>query len=217
MTFYVEADSAAVGQLRMATSAHQLASVGVGLTREEQLGDTALQGIDLGALISIGIVRDCGQLSDIALDPLGKLDLDLRSGFVAHGLPDVDAQLVERTGTVLGALSRATSNALGSKSLDLIVGLPIMKDRNLALHLAHLLFEVAQLLEELPGFGPWQKWHQEAEYSRRPLYSPVFAILAGYVPVDQLENSLVEITAANPSDTRSGRRRREAVSFATWE
>jgi hypothetical protein len=143
----VEADSTAVGQLWVATSAHQLASVGIRLAFQEQLSDPTLQQIDFGAFGVGRLGRERCQLGDIALDPFCKLDLDLRSGFAAHGLPDVDSQLAERAGTVLGPLDRAAADPLGSESLNLIVGLPIVKDRDLAPHLTHLRFEVAQFLE----------------------------------------------------------------------
>jgi hypothetical protein len=52
----VEADSTAVGQLGMATCAHQLAGMWICLAFEEQLGDATLQRIDSGSLSGVGIV-----------------------------------------------------------------------------------------------------------------------------------------------------------------
>lgn len=142
----------------MATSAHQLTSVGIRLALQEQLSDPMLQQINLGAF---GVSRWGGErrhLGNIALDSLGKLDLDLRSGFT-HWLPDLDAEFSKRLGAVPSVLGRPAMNSLGSESLDFIVCLPIMKGRDLTLHLAHLLFQVAHLLRELSRFRPWQERH----------------------------------------------------------
>lgn len=144
----------------MTTGAHLLAGMGVGLTFEEQGCDPALQRIHFGAFGVGRLGRKRRQLGDIALDSFGKLDLDLRSGFATHDLPDVDAQLAERAGAVLSPLRRTTADPLSSECLDLIVCLSIVKHGDLALHLAHLRFKVAQLLEELPGFGSRQEGHQ---------------------------------------------------------
>lgn len=159
----IEADSSAVGQLWVATNAHQLASVGILLAFQEQLSDPMLQQINLGAFGISRLGRERRQLGDITPDSFCKLDLDLRSGFAAHGLPDVDAQLAERAGTVLSPLGRTAADPLGGESLNLIVGLPIVKDRDLATHLMHLRFEVTQFLEELPGSRSGQKRHQNQD------------------------------------------------------
>lgn len=158
----VEADSSAIRQLGMATRSHHLARVRIGLAFQEELGDTTLQRIDLDALNGSGprIVR-C-QLGDISLDSFGKLNLDLGSG-VAHGLANVDAEIGERFSAVLSALSCTTSHPLSGKSLDLVVSLPVLHRCDLAPHLAHLRFEIAQHLEELPGFRPWQKRHRNQD------------------------------------------------------
>jgi hypothetical protein len=112
----------------------------------------------------------------------------------------LNAEIGERRSAVFGALGSAVSDSLGGQGFDFVIGAPILHRRDLATHLAHLRFQVAQHLEKLSGLRPWQERHWGAGYSRRPLYSPVFAISAGYVPVDQLENWLVLITAANPRE-----------------
>lgn len=89
----VEADSSAVGQLWVATSTHQLASMGIRPAFHEQLGDATLQRVDLRLLGISNSGRGRRQLGDITLDSLGKLDLDLGSGFSAHDLPDLNAEL----------------------------------------------------------------------------------------------------------------------------
>lgn len=83
MRLDVEADPSTIGQLGMATSAHQLASMGIRLALQEQLSNSALQRIDFGKVGLSGLGGDGYQLDHIALDSLGKLDLDLGSGF-AH-------------------------------------------------------------------------------------------------------------------------------------
>jgi hypothetical protein len=137
--------------------------VRIGLAFHEQLSDAALQRVDFHLLGISGSGRDHRQLGNVALDSFGKLDLDLGSGLSDHGLPDLDAQLAERAGAILSPLGRATADSLCGERFDLVVGLPIVKDRDLAPHLAHLRFEVAQLLEELPGFRPGQEWHPDQD------------------------------------------------------
>ncbi len=173
MALDVEADSTAVGQLRMATCAHQLTNMGVRLARQEQLCNPAPQRINFGAVRLGGLCRQRRQLGDIALDSLSKLDLDLGSGWVPHELANIDAEIGQRLGAIFGPAGCATAYPLGSEGLDLVVGLSIMQDRDLALHLAHLLFQVAHFLEELPGFSSRQKRHRESEYLCCPLDSAV--------------------------------------------
>ncbi|HSS05384.1 MAG TPA: hypothetical protein VLK89_09420 [Solirubrobacterales bacterium] len=146
------------------------------LALQEQLSDSTLQQIDF-VVVGLGcITRKRRQLGDIALYSFGKLDLDLGSGCVAHNLANVNAEVGQRLGAILSSPGCATSNALCGESLDLVVGLAIVKDCDLALHLAHLVFQVTQLLEELSGFRPRQERHREPEYLCRPPDSPVCAI-----------------------------------------
>jgi hypothetical protein len=168
--------STAIGQLRMATWAHQLTGMGIRFALQEQLCDPTLQRIHFGVVRFNGLGRQRRQLGDIALDHLGKLDLDSGASCFSHGLANIDAELSQRLGTILGPTGCATAHPLGSKGLDLIVSLAIVKDRDLALHLAHLFFQVAQLLEELSGFRPGQERHRQPEYPCRPPDSGVFAI-----------------------------------------
>jgi len=62
-------------------------------------------------------------------------------------------------GGVFSALSSPASHSLGRQSLDFVVGPTILKQSDRALHLMHLLFEIAEHLEELPGFRLWEKCH----------------------------------------------------------
>jgi hypothetical protein len=136
----IEADSTAVSQLWMATRAHQLTGMGICLARQEELCDPTLERIDFGVVSLGGLSWQHRQLGDIALDSFGKLDFDLGSGCLSHGLANIDAELGQHLGTILGPDGCATTHPLSSKSLNLVVGLSIVKDRDLASHLAHLLF-----------------------------------------------------------------------------
>jgi hypothetical protein len=147
--------------------------MGIRLAFQEQRGDAPLQGFNFHSLGGSGIGGKRCQLSDIALYAIGKLNLDSWSGLSAHDLSNLNAEIGECRSAVFGAPGSATSNSLGSQGFDLVIGAPILHRRDLATHLAHLRFQVAQHLEELPGLRPWQKRHWGAEYSRRPLYSPV--------------------------------------------
>jgi hypothetical protein len=180
----VEADSSAISQLGMTTSAHQLASVGIRLAFHEQLGDSALQRIYFGAFDVGRLGQKRRQLDDISLDSFGKRNFDLGSG-VAHGLANVDAEIGERLSAVLSALNCATSHPLSGKGLDLIVSLSVLHRCDLAPHFAHLRFEIAQHLEELPGFRPWQKRHQNQDTGGVRRNKQILAISTGYVPVGQ--------------------------------
>jgi hypothetical protein len=53
---------------------------------------------------------------------------------------DIDTEFSQRLGAIFGPTGCAAAHPLGSESFDLIVSLSIVKDRDLALHLAHLLF-----------------------------------------------------------------------------
>lgn len=121
----------------------------ISLAFEEQLGDATLQDVALGSLSRVGILCDCRQLRDIALDSLGKLDLNLGSGFSAHDLSNLNAEIGECLSAVLSALGSAVANSLSRQGFDFVVGAPILNRRDLATHLAHLRFQVAQHLEEL--------------------------------------------------------------------
>jgi hypothetical protein len=155
----VKANTSAVGQLAVAPRAHQLTTMGIGLALEEYLGDPALESIDLDLAHSIGVCQKRSQLSDVSLDSLGKLNLDHRSGFASHRLAKVYTQIGERLGTVFGALGSSASNSLCCKSFDFVIDLPIPHSSDLALHLAHLQFEIAQHLKKLPGFRPRKERH----------------------------------------------------------
>ncbi len=87
----VETDSAAVGQLRVTTQAHQFAGMRIRLAFEEELGDPMLERIDFGAFGIGGWGRKPRQLSYIALDPLGKLDLELGGRSGVHDLANLNA------------------------------------------------------------------------------------------------------------------------------
>lgn len=109
----VEADSTALGELAVPAQSHQLAHVRVSLALQEQLGNSELQSLNVFSLLRVGIGRKRGQLGDVALDSLGKLDLDRGSGVVGHGLTHVDAEIGQRSGAVFGALAGAASDSLG--------------------------------------------------------------------------------------------------------
>ena len=156
----VEADSTAVRQLWVATRTHELPRVRVSLALQEQLGDSTLQGLSVFSPLQVGVGGQRRQLGDIPLDSVGKLDLDLGSSIAAHGSANVDTEVSQRLGTVFGALGGAASDALGGKSLDLVVCLAVLEVGDLAFHLPHLRFEVTQFLVELPGFGPGKERHQ---------------------------------------------------------
>jgi len=179
----VETDSAAVGQLSMATRSHQLPRVRIPLALQEQLGDSTLQRIDVLSLLRVGVNRDRRQLGDISPHSLGKLDLDLGSGVAAHGSADVDTEVGERVGAVFGAIGGAASDALCGKGLDLVVGLTVLKVGDLALHLPHLGFEVAQFLVELPRFGPGKEGHRKPRIARPSTVIASLRELAGYMPI----------------------------------
>lgn len=85
MALDVEADASALDQLRVASRPHRLSDIWICLAFQEQLGDAALQRLDLGMTGRIGLARGRRQLGDVPLYSLGKLDLDLRSGVAAHG------------------------------------------------------------------------------------------------------------------------------------
>jgi hypothetical protein len=151
--------------------------MGIGLALQKQLCNATLQRIDLRSLGGVGVARYRRQLPDIAFDPLGKLDLDLGSGFAAHDLAGVDTELSQRFGTVLSTLGCATSDSLGSKSLDFVVRLPVLHRRDLIPHLPHLRFEIAQHLEELPGFRPWKEGHETRILATSAVIGSLIAIL----------------------------------------
>jgi hypothetical protein len=155
----VEADPAALGQLGVATHPHWLACIGIGLAFQEQRGDGFLQCVNLSPLGGSSLNGKRRQLSDIALDTIGKFDLNLRSGLSAHDLSNLNTEIGECLSAVLAALGSAASNSLGRQSFDFVIGAPILNRRNLATHLAHLRFQVAQHLEELSGLRFWQKRH----------------------------------------------------------
>jgi len=142
--------------------------MGIGLALQKQLCNATLQRIDLRSLGGVGVARYRRQLPDIAFDPLGKLDLDLGSGFAAHDLAGVDTELSQRF---------ATSDSLGSKSLDFVVRLPVLHRRDLIPHLPHLRFEIAQHLEELPGFRPWKEGHETRILATSAVIGSLIAIL----------------------------------------
>jgi hypothetical protein len=127
----------------------------------EQRGDRSLQGFNLRSLVSPGFGGERRQLSDIALYAVGKCNPDLRSGFSAHDLSNLNAEVGKRRSAIFGALGSAASDSLGRQGFDFVVGAPILHRRNLATHLAHLRFQVAQHLEELSGLRPWQQRHRE--------------------------------------------------------
>ena len=160
MHFDVEADPSTVSQLGMAAGPHQLACMGIRLAFQEQLGDASLQGVNLGPLGGFGLGGKRRQLGYIALDAIGKLNLDPWNGLSAHDLSNLNAEIGECLNAVFGALGGAASNSLGRQGFDFVVGAPILNRRNLATHLAHLRFQVAQHLEELSGLRPWQERHR---------------------------------------------------------
>jgi hypothetical protein len=143
----------------MATGSHQLADIGIGLTFQEQSGDGPLQGFNLRLLGGSCLNGKRRQLGYVALYAIGKLNLDPWSGLPAHDLSNLNAEIAECLSAVFGALGSATSNSLGRQGFDFIVGAPILNRRNLATHLTHLRFQVAQHLEELSGLRPWQERH----------------------------------------------------------
>lgn len=157
----VEADSSTVGQLGMATGSHQLAHMGIGLAFQEQRSDTRLQGFNLSSLGESGLGGKRRQLGYIALDTVGKLNPELGSGFFAHDLSNLNAEIGKRLSAVLRTLGSTASNSLGRQGFDFVVGAPILHRRDLATHLAHLRFQVAQHLEKLSGLRPWQERHWE--------------------------------------------------------
>jgi len=155
----VEADPSTVSQLGMATGSHQLAGMGVRLAFQEQRGDVPLQGFSLGSLGGSGFDGQPRQLSYVAFDAVGKLNRDLGSGPSAHDLANLNAEISECLSAVFGALGGAASDSLSRQGFDFLVGAPILHRRDLATHLAHLRFQVAQHLEELSGLRPWQERH----------------------------------------------------------
>lgn len=159
MRLDVEADPAAVGQLGVAAGSHQLARIGIGLTFHEQRGNASLQGFNLGSLGGSGLGGKRRQLGYIALDAIDKLNLDPWSGLSAHDLSNLNAEVGKCRSAVFGALGSAASDSLGRQGFDFVVGAPILNRRDLAAHLAHLRFQVAQHLEELSGLRPWQERH----------------------------------------------------------
>ncbi len=171
----------------MATGSHLLAHIGIGLAFHEQRGNAPLQGFNLGSLGGSSLGRKRRQLGYIALNAIGKLNLDPWSGLSAHDLSNLNTKIGECLSTLFGALGSAASNSLGRQGFDFVIGAPILNRRDLATHLAHLRFQVAQHLEELSGLRPWQErhWGQDTpavRCIRQSLRS------CSYVPVDQLEN-----------------------------
>ncbi|HEY7951174.1 MAG TPA: hypothetical protein VID51_10140 [Solirubrobacterales bacterium] len=135
--------------------------MGIRLAFQEQRGDAPLQGFNLRPLDGSGICGERRQLDYVALYAIGKLNPDLGSGFSAHDLSNLNAEIGECLSAVFGALGSAASNSLGRQGFDFVVGAPILHRRDLATHLAHLRFQVAQHLEELSGLRPWQERHWE--------------------------------------------------------
>lgn len=87
-----------------------------------------------------------------------------------------------RLGAVLTVLSGGASEALGGKRFDFVVDLPILKRRDLTFHLAHLRFEIAEHLVELPGFGPGKEGHRHPRMAGLSVTASLRS-LAGYMPV----------------------------------
>jgi hypothetical protein len=77
-------------------------------------------------------------------------NLDRRNGHPAHDLSNLNVKIGECLSAVFGVLGSAASNSLGRQGFDFVVGAAILNRRDLATHLAHLRFQVAQHLEELP-------------------------------------------------------------------
>jgi hypothetical protein len=134
--------------------------VGIRLALDEQPRDSALQRIDFGLPSWPSVRREGRQLGDVPLYSLGKFDFNLGNRVASHVLTNVDAEIGECLGAVFGVFGGSAANPLGGEGLDYVVGLAVLKGRDLAPHFTHLYFEITEHFEELPGFRLRQERHR---------------------------------------------------------